>query len=120
VTIDSADPRTASTETTPTFFDPGQGELKAMVTSPQRVGFYTLLADTTRIAQTAVNVDTGESNLNARRLDDGGAGTARVVDVTGDLAEDIRRERQGREVFAAFLLLALSALVAEALLGRKA
>ena len=114
------DPRGPANDRAPVLFESGQGEIKAMVTRPRDVGFYTLTVDTTRIAQACVNVDTKESNLNAREFDSGVLGPARVVEVTGNLAEDLRRERLGREVFAAFLLLALLALVAESILGRKA
>lgn len=107
-------------DTAPVLFESGQGEVKAMVARPRHVGFYTLMVDTTRIAQSCVNVDTRESNLNIREFDGGAIGRARVIEVTGNLSEDLRRERQGREVFAVFLLLALCALVAEAILGRKA
>ncbi len=107
-------------ETKPLLYEAGQGEVKALLTAPQAVGFYTLLADTTRIAETCVNVDTRESNLNARDLESADLPGAHVVETSGDVAQNLRRETQGREIYAVFLLLALCALVAEALLGRKA
>ncbi|MEJ2722385.1 MAG: hypothetical protein P8181_14795, partial [bacterium] len=107
-------------ETRPALYEAGRGEIKALLTAPRAVGFYTLLADTTRIGEACVNVDTRESNLNARDLESADLDGARVVETSGDVAENLRRETQGREVYAVFLLLALSALVAEALLGRKA
>jgi hypothetical protein len=110
----------AGGETRPILFEAGAGDLRAMLTQPQAVGFYALLADTTRIVETCVNVDARESNLNARDLDGEGLERARVVETTGDFAQNLRRETQGREIYAVFLLLALSALVAEAILGRKA
>ena len=91
-----------------------------MLPRPQSVGFYALLADTTRIVETCVNVDARESNLNAHDLDGEELERARVVETTGDFAQNLRRETQGREIYAVFLLLALAALVAESILGRKA
>ena len=70
--------------------------------------------------EACVNLDTRESNLNSRRLDKTTLGDARIVDPTGDLASEIQRARQGREIYAFFLLLAAAALAAEAILGRKA
>jgi hypothetical protein len=104
----------------PIFSETREGEVKAIVPRPRDVGFYALLADTTRITEACVNVDTRESNLNPRPLDKTTLGDASVVDVSGNLARDIRRERQGREIFALFFLLAIAALAAEAFLGRRA
>jgi hypothetical protein len=107
-------------EATPVIVEPREGEAKALVTDPREVGFYTLVADTARVMETCVNLDTGESNLNARELDKKTLGGAGLVDPTRDLASEIRRERQGREIYALFLLLAAAALAAEAIIGRKA
>ena len=70
--------------------------------------------------EACVNIDTRESNLNRRPLDKKTIGEAGLVEPSGDLASALRRERQGREIYALFLLLAATALAAEALLGRKA
>jgi hypothetical protein len=105
---------------TPAFSETKEGEANAIVPQPREVGFYTLHADTTRITEACVNVDTRESNLNPRALDKTVLGGARVVGASGDLARDIGRERQGREIYAVLFFLALAALAAEALLGRKA
>jgi hypothetical protein len=107
-------------EAAPVIVEPREGEAKALVTDPGEVGFYTLVADTTRVMETCVNLDTGESNLNARELDKRTLGGAGLVDPARDLASEIRRARQGREIYAFFLLLAAAALAAEAILGRKA
>jgi hypothetical protein len=99
----------------------GDGE-QAQVRIPQarEVGFYTLLADTARIAEVGVNLDTRESNLNPLPLNAVAADGVSIIEASGDLGRDIRRETRGREVFAVFLALAVGALVAEAFLGRKA
>ncbi|UCG52617.1 MAG: BatA domain-containing protein [Candidatus Latescibacterota bacterium] len=110
----------AGGEAKPILYESKQGETKALLPRPQAIGFYTLLADTSRIAEACVNVDTRESNLNPRPLEETDLGQARVVETSGDFAQNLRRETQGREIYAVFLLLALSALVVEALLGRKA
>ena len=107
-------------EATPAIVEPREGEVKAIVTGPREVGFYTLTADTARVMEACVNLDTRESNLNSRRLDKTTLGDARLVDPAGDLASEIQRARQGREIYAFFLLLAAAALAAEAILGRKA
>jgi hypothetical protein len=107
-------------ERTPVLYNSAEGEMKAMISRVWQPGFYRLLADTTEISQAVVNVDTRESNLNPQPLNAGHLGAARLVDTTSDLAANLQREKQGREVYAVFLLLALSALVLESLLGRKA
>jgi len=107
-------------EKLPAFYDTPDGETKAMISQPRRVGFYQLLSDTTLISQSVVNVDTRESNLNPKPLDDHFLGDARVVNASTNLAENLREQKQGREIYAFFLLLAVSALVLESLLGRKA
>ena len=107
-------------EKTPAFYDTPDGETKAMISRPRRVGFYQLLSDTTLISQAVVNVDTRESNLNPQTLDDQFLGDARIVNASTNLAENLREQKQGREIYAFFLLLAVSALVLESVLGRKA
>ena len=105
---------------TPMIYESPQGERKAMLPRPRAIGFYRLLSDTAVVAVAAVNVDTRESNLNPRPLDQQFLGKARLVDTSTNFVENLQRERQGREVYALFLLLAVGALVAEALLGRRA
>ncbi len=107
-------------DTHPLLFETKQGETTAMLTRPREVGFYALLSDSTWIADACVNVDTQESNLNARTLDETAIEGSTLVDASGDFADNLRRARQGREIYALFLLLAASMLVGEALLGRKA
>jgi hypothetical protein len=107
-------------EAIPAIVEAREGEAKALVTDPREVGFYTLVADTARVTEACVNLDTRESNLSARELDKKTLGDAGLVDPGKDLASEIRRERQGREIYAIFLLLAAAALGAEAILGRKA
>ena len=100
-----------------------QGEddrTEVLVPQPREVGYYTLLADTTRIAEASVNIDTRESNLNPLPIRDIAPEGAGVIDPGGDLARDIRRQTEGREIYALFLAFAVAALVAEAVLGRKA
>jgi len=104
----------------PVFSQTQEGGIKAVVSQPRDVGFYELLADTTQIMEACVNVDTRESNLNPRALDERAIGDARVIEASGNIAGDIRRERQGREIYAVLFFLAVAALAAEALLGRKA
>ena len=107
-------------EREPAFYESPQGDVRVMLTRPRTVGFYKLLADTTMISQSTVNVDTGESSLNAHPLDASYLGHANVVETSSDFIENLQREKQGREIYAIFLLLAVSALVAESILGRKA
>ena len=107
-------------ERKPVLYNSAEGETRAMMSQVRQPGFYRLLADTTVISQAVVNVDTRESNLNPQPLDTPYLGAARMVDTAGNLASNLRREKQGREVYAVFLLLAISALVLESMLGRKA
>lgn len=102
------------------LFDAPQGGTKAMISRTADVGFYRLFADSVLLAEAAVNVDTRESNLNPQELNSEYTGAARVVDTGSSLEANLQRERQGREIFGLFLLFALSALVLESLLGRKA
>jgi hypothetical protein len=104
----------------PIVYSAPDGETRVMIPQPREVGFYQLLADTTLISEAVVNVDTRESNLNPQRLDERYTGVAKIIDASTDLASNLQREKQGREVYALFLLIALSALVVESILGRKA
>ncbi len=107
-------------ERKPALYNSAGGETKAMMSQARQPGFYRLLADTTVISQAVVNVDPRESNLNPQPLNVSYLGAARTVDTSGNLVANLRREKQGREVYALFLLLAISALVLESVLGRKA
>jgi hypothetical protein len=104
----------------PVLYDSPQGQTSVMLPRPATVGFYRLMSDTTLVAEAAVNINTTESNLNPREFDASFMGGARLVNTSAGFVENLQRERQGREVYALFLLLAVSALVAEAILGRKA
>jgi len=102
----------------PVVFETQPGEAQVICEQPNVVGFYDLLRDTTVVARAAVNLDTRESNLAARSLEDGAEGGV-VVRAGEDIAASLNEARQGREVFAFFVLLAAAALVAESLLGRR-
>ena len=104
----------------PLLYETDAGEHRVMLARPRTVGFYKLVADTAVVAQAPVNVDTRESNLNARELDPAHVGAASIVDTGVDLAANLEQDKQGREVFVVFLLLAVSALVLESFLGRNA
>jgi hypothetical protein len=108
------------TEIKPVVSVGGGERTEVFVAQPREVGFYTLFADTTRITEVGVNLDTRESNLNPLPLQDMRRDGSAVIEAGADLARGIRRETEGREVFALFLVLAAAALVAEALLGRNA
>jgi hypothetical protein len=107
-------------DTEPLLFETGQGEDTVMLPRPRKAGFYALLSDTTWIADACVNLDTRESNLRARSLDETVVEQSTVLDASDELSESLRQARQGREIYAVFLLLAAAMLVGEALLGRKA
>jgi hypothetical protein len=96
------------------------GDVVVSYERPLAAGFYRLFRDTTRVAEMAVNVDTRESNLAVSSLPDK---RPRGVDVvrTGDSFRDqLRQAREGREVYAWFIMFAIAALAAESVLGRKA
>jgi hypothetical protein len=95
------------------------GEVRVVCERPDAVGFYTLESDTTVLSRAAVNVDTRESDLAARSLTSRDE-SALVVDTGGDFSKTLAEKRQGREVFALFIILAAAALVAESVLGRTA
>jgi hypothetical protein len=95
------------------------GDERVVYQRPLEVGFYRLQSDTTALAEAVVNLDTRESDLATRSLvtrDE----RAHVVDTGGDFSANLREKRQGREIFAFFILLAAAALAAESVLGRRA
>jgi hypothetical protein len=112
--------------------EPGGGQLKPLVANqafgdpqvsvqdPTRVGFYRLYRDTTRVAEDAVNIDARESNLSVSSLPKRRPSSVTVVQAGQTFRTDLRQAKEGREVFAFFLLIAIAALVAESVLGRKA
>jgi hypothetical protein len=102
------------------LYESPRGEFRAIIENPREVGFYRLLADSSLIAETPVNVDTKESNLNILPLEGDKLGSARVVDTAQEFGARLKEERQGREVYSFFLFLALAALGLEAILGRRA
>ncbi len=96
------------------------GEVQVGFDRPARPGFFRLYRDTTHVGEVAVNVDTRESNLTASTLADKRPKAVSVVKAGESFRTDLREAKEGREIFAAFLLLAVAALVAESVLGRKA
>lgn len=104
----------------PAIGERSAGEVQVGFDRPAHPGFYRLYRDTTRIAEAAVNVDTRESNLATSSLTDKRPKSVSVVRAGEGFRTDLRQAKEGREVFAAFLLLAVAALVAESVLGRKA
>jgi len=104
----------------PVLFESSHGEPQVMVSRPRDVGYYTLLADSTVITEAAVNIDPFESNLNPQTLDQRYLGAANVIETSEGFVANLKEDKQGREIYVLFLLLAVSALVAEAMLGRRA
>lgn len=104
----------------PAIGERSAGEVQVGFDRPAHPGFYRLYRDTTRVAETAVNVDTRESNLATSSLANERPKSVSVVRAGESFRTDLREAKEGREVFAAFLLLAVAALVAESVLGRKA
>lgn len=104
----------------PAIGERSAGEVQVGFDRPAHPGFYRLYRDTTRVAEIAVNVDTRESNLSVSSLADQRPKSVSVVRAGEGFRTDLREAKEGREVFAAFLLLAVAALVAESVLGRKA
>jgi hypothetical protein len=96
------------------------GDVRVSYERPLRPGFYRLYRDTTRVAETAVNVDTRESNLAASSLPDRRPKGVSVVAAGESFRDDLRQAREGREIYAMFVLFAIAALAAESILGRKA
>ena len=110
----------SGSEQKPTISHNGSGDPMAAVQNPIHVGFYRLYRDTTRVAEEAVNVDSRESNLSLSSMPDKKAKAVTVVEAGQSFRTELREAKEGREVFALFLLIAIAALVAESILGRKA
>jgi hypothetical protein len=104
----------------PVIGENAAGEMQVGVAYPTTVGFYRLYRDTTRVAEIAVNVDTRESNLSASSLPRKKPESVTVVEAGQSFRTDLREAKEGREIFAVFVLLAFAALVAESIIGRKA
>jgi hypothetical protein len=104
----------------PVVYDTPQGERAVIIERPRMPGFYKLLADTTTIAEAVVNLDTKESDLNPGVFEEQVIGDASVVETGDEFAKNLHEEKEGREIFGFFLILAAAALVAESMLGRKA
>lgn len=104
----------------PTVIENGSGDPLASVQDPTRVGFYRLYRDTTLAAEEAVNVDPRESNLSISSLPKKRPKAVTVVEHGQSFRTELREAKEGREVFAFFLFIAIAALVAESILGRKA
>jgi hypothetical protein len=66
-----------------------------------------------------VNVATLESNLTVSSMPRGGDVGGSIVHAGENFIDDLKAKRQGREVFALFILLAMAALVAESILSRR-
>ena len=104
----------------PSIIDNAAGEPQVALEDPSAVGFYRLYRDTTRVAEEAVNVDARESNLSVSSLPRKNPKAVTVVEAGQSFRTDLRQAKEGREVFAVFLMIAIAALVAESILGRKA
>ena len=72
------------------------------------------------VDRAAVNVDARESNLSVSSMPDKRPDGVSVVRAGESFRSELREAKEGREVYAAFLVLAIAALVAESILGRKA
>ena len=107
-------------EQKPTVTDHSAGDPIVSVQNPASVGFYRLYRDTTRVAEEAVNVDARESNLSQSSLPDKKPDAVTVVEAGQSFRTELREAKEGREVFAIFLLIAIACLVAESMLGRRA
>ncbi len=104
----------------PSIGERSAGDVQVGFDRPARPGFYRLYRDTTRVAEVAVNVDPRESNLAVSSLAGERPKSVSVVHAGEGFRTDLREAKEGREVFAAFLLIAVAALVAESVLGRRA
>jgi hypothetical protein len=104
----------------PAITNPASGDPLVSVQNPAAVGFYRLYRDTTLVAEEAVNVDARESNLSVSSLPDRKPRAVTVVEAGQSFRTELREAKEGREVFAIFLLVAIAALVAESILGRRA
>lgn len=107
-------------EQKPSIVEAGNGDPLAGVRNPLTAGFYRLYRDTTRVAEEAVNVDARESNLSISGLPNKRPRAVTVVEAGRSFRTELREAKEGREVFAFFLLIAIASLVAESILGRKA
>ncbi len=103
----------------PAFFETPQGTRRVVIDRPTEVGVYGLYNDTTLVTHAVVNVDARESNLTVSTMDTNHDAVA-VVSADEGFTENLRAQRQGREIFAFFLLLSAVALAAESILGRHA
>jgi hypothetical protein len=104
----------------PVVYDTPQGERAVIIERPRTPGFYKLLADTATVAEAVVNLDTKESDLNPQVFEEQVIGEASVVKTGEEFGQNLRQEKEGREIYGFFLLLAAAALVAEGMLGRRA
>jgi hypothetical protein len=104
----------------PVIDENAAGEMRFGLARPATVGFYRLYRDTTRVAEVAVNVDARESNLSASSLPRKRPESVTVVEAGQSFRTDLSQAKEGREIYAVFVLLAIAALVAESILGRKA
>jgi hypothetical protein len=104
----------------PAVTDNASGDPLVSVQNPAAVGFYRLYRDTTRVSEEAVNVDARESNLSISSMPRNRPDAVTVVEAGQSFRTELREAKEGREVFAFFLLIAIAALVAESILGRKA
>ncbi|HET6349765.1 MAG TPA: BatA domain-containing protein [Candidatus Krumholzibacteria bacterium] len=110
----------SGTEEKPVVIDNPAGDPLVSVQDPTAVGFYRLYRDTTLVAQEAVNVDARESDLTSSSLPRKNPKAVSVVEAGQSFRSDLRQAKEGREVFAVFLMIAIAALVAESVLGRRA
>ncbi len=104
----------------PAVGERSSGDVRVSFERPLVPGFFRLYRDTTRVAETAVNVDTRESNLSTSSLPEKRPKGVSVVTAGESFRDDLREAREGREIYAVFVMLAIAALVAESVLGRKA
>ena len=104
----------------PSIGERSAGDVQVGFDRPAHPGFYRLYRDTTRVAEVAVNVDARESNLTVSGLADKRPKSVSVVRAGEGFRTDLQEAKEGREVFAVFLLIAIAALVAESVLGRRA
>jgi hypothetical protein len=113
--------RTPSGETLkPVVGERSGGDVVVSYERPLEPGFFRLYRDTTRVAELAVNVDTRESSLNASSLPERRPKGVSVVAAGESFRDHLRQAREGREIYAMFVLIAIAALAAESVLGRKA
>jgi hypothetical protein len=103
----------------PVIGENAAGEMQVSLARPAEVGFYRLYRDTTRVAEVAVNVDARESNLAASSIPAKKPAAVTVVEAGQSFRTDLREAKEGREIYAIFVLLAIAALVAESILGRR-